>query len=84
MISFVRAVKEASPCTDCGVKYPHYVMDFDHIPGRGEKISKVRDMVAGRVSLEMVKAEIEKCELVARTATAFVPLRVRKALFNSS
>ena len=31
------------PCTDCGVQYPPYVMDFDHV--RGEKsmgLSKLR------------------------------------------
>lgn len=28
--SFIRKEKD-KPCTDCGVKYPHYVMDFDHV-----------------------------------------------------
>lgn len=26
----VKALKESTPCMDCGVKYPYYVMDFDH------------------------------------------------------
>jgi hypothetical protein len=38
------------PCADCGVKYPPYVMDFDHV--RGEKmgtLSRLRNSrLAGR------------------------------------
>lgn len=30
-----RIVREAKsqPCADCGVRYPPYVMDFDHVRG---------------------------------------------------
>lgn len=48
------------PCFDCGLKYPPYVMDFDHV--RGEKKFNV-----GHIryhSLEKLLEEISKCELV--------------------
>ncbi|NBQ69425.1 MAG: hypothetical protein EBU46_11605 [Nitrosomonadaceae bacterium] len=49
------------PCTDCGVRYPHYVMDYDHI--RGEKVGNVSAMrYKGQKKLAL--AEIKKCELV--------------------
>ena len=32
VVTAVRAAKNV-PCTDCGVRYPHYVMDFDHVRG---------------------------------------------------
>lgn len=48
------------PCTDCGVQYPHYVMDFDHL---GDKEYNVGSMV-GLGSKTKLLAEIEKCEVV--------------------
>jgi hypothetical protein len=31
------------PCADCGVAYPYYVMDFDHV--EGEKSMSISDLV---------------------------------------
>jgi hypothetical protein len=58
-IEFMRAIKDG-PCIDCGVEYPPYVMDFDHV--RGEK--KFAIGAAGRYSQKRVLAEIAKCDLV--------------------
>lgn len=55
---------KAKPCTDCGREYPHYVMDFDHVPGRGQKVAGVSRMVNGSYSVASVEAEIKKCDLV--------------------
>lgn len=52
--------KKNHPCMDCGVQYPHYVMDFDH---RENKLFNVSRMVTG-FSLEAIDVEIEKCDLV--------------------
>lgn len=49
------------PCHDCGVSYPHYVMDFDH---RGDKVFIISKYRTYNKSLEDVKAEIAKCDLV--------------------
>ncbi len=57
---FVRRLKEV-PCTDCGVEYPHYVMDFDHV--RGEKIGNI-NVLRTRRSIESLMDEIDKCEIV--------------------
>lgn len=54
-------VLKKRPCTDCGVEYPPYVMDFDHV--RGEKVSNVSQII-NVGSLAKALAEIEKCEVV--------------------
>lgn len=70
MRQFLNEVKNV-PCADCGVKYPPYVMDFDHLGDKEFNISN------GSMSLAKVKAEIEKCEVVCanchrvRTHTRF-------------
>lgn len=54
------------PCTDCGVSYPSYVMQFDHV--RGEKKRDVaRAVLFSRKSL---LEEIEKCEVVCANCHA--------------
>jgi hypothetical protein len=60
---YVQKIKTDSPCMDCKVDHPHWVMEFDHV--RGTKINSVSRMTQlGDYSLEDIKAEIEKCELV--------------------
>lgn len=58
----VREIKEKTPCADCGVQYPHYVMDFDHRPGA------VKKGIVSRMTLTHsrsgVMAEIAKCDIV--------------------
>lgn len=56
---YIRQQKN-SPCEDCNVEYPSYVMDFDH------RENKKFDVSAGRScsSLKKIKEEIEKCDLV--------------------
>lgn len=51
-----------NPCTDCGQSYHPFVMDFDHIGD--DKVYNIYEMVHSGYSLETVKAEIAKCELV--------------------
>lgn len=57
----VRALKQA-PCMDCGLEWPPFVMDFDHV--RGEKRMEVGRMLTQGYTLEAIMAEIEKCDLV--------------------
>lgn len=49
------------PCMDCGIKYPPYVMDFDHRPGQ-IKFKKLSAMYGA--SLDLVLEEISKCDVV--------------------
>lgn len=54
-------LEKDKPCADCGIKYPYYVMDFDHTRDKKFNLS-----VAARHqrSLKSVMEEIEKCEVV--------------------
>lgn len=57
--AFIAACKD-QPCADCGVRYPPYVMDFDHVRG-----VKRKDVGLMRLdSLENLMNEIEKCDVV--------------------
>lgn len=52
------------PCADCGIKYPPFVMDFDHKDGYA-KIGSVSWLAKHNTSsFEKIKKEIEKCDLV--------------------
>ena len=55
-------IKEGRPCVDCGVVYPHYVMDFDHV--RGKKVKNLSKLVNSTYTWRLVEIEIEKCDLV--------------------
>jgi len=58
-----RIVKEAKnkPCFDCGIIYPYYVMDFDHIR---DKKFLVSNAVNIKCSIKIILEEIKKCEVV--------------------
>ena len=55
---------KAAPCVDCGVQYPPYVMDLDHLP-EFTKHEAVSNMVVNyRSNPRKLREEIAKCELV--------------------
>jgi hypothetical protein len=53
---------KSRPCVDCGVRYPPYVMDFDHV--RGEKSLNRSRPRNSRLAWSRLLAELEKCEVV--------------------
>lgn len=55
----VRAYK-STPCADCKIQYPYYVMDFDHI--RGEKKFNLARYY--KHTVERLLEEISKCDVV--------------------
>lgn len=58
---------KSGPCTDCGVSYPYYVMQFDHIADNKEfNIGKMMH----KVSWQKILEEIAKCELVCANCHA--------------
>ncbi len=63
LYDFVIELKQ-KPCMDCGILYPHYVMDFDH----RDSISKIATINAminyHSYSKNKILKEIEKCDLV--------------------
>lgn len=58
---YVNSVKTA-PCMDCGRTFPPVCMDLDHV--RGGKISNIASMVSSGYKLDLIKAEVAKCEVV--------------------
>lgn len=52
---------KSRPCADCGVRYPPYVMDLDHV--RGKKVRNV-GLIKTYATTAVLRAEIAKCEVV--------------------
>jgi len=53
----------AQPCADCERSFPHYVMEFDHVPERGPKLFSVGNTSHWH-NRERLVAEIAKCDVV--------------------
>ena len=62
-IDLATVIREAKskPCTDCGVEYAYYVMQFDHL---GDKEYDIALMARRGFSIKKIMAEIAKCEVV--------------------
>jgi hypothetical protein len=58
----VARLKEESPCMDCGLRWPAFVMDYDHV--RGVKRASVGQLLTAGYALRVVLEEIAKCDLV--------------------
>ena len=58
---YIREYKENSGCIDCKEKYPWYVLEFDHLEDKSFGIGEFGSFTS---SLEKVKQEIQKCEVV--------------------
>jgi hypothetical protein len=52
---------KSKPCADCGILYPWYVMDFDHL---GDKSFTIADVGRLHTSKEKLRKEINKCDVV--------------------
>ena len=61
LAQYLRDLKTKTPCIDCGINYPYYVMDFDHV--RGVKQANVMELVS-TLSKKKIDEEIAKCEIV--------------------
>lgn len=64
---FVRELKDNQPCADCGVRYPYYVLHYDHL---GDKAECVSILKAQGATKERILEEINKCELVCANCHA--------------
>ena len=63
LLAYTREIKERTPCADCGHKFHHIAMDFDHLPEH-VKLFTISRMVQKTISMATLKAEIAKCEVV--------------------
>ncbi len=59
--AFVDEAKN-KPCSDCGIKYISYAMDFDHV--RGNKKFNLSVAAQRKFKMQVIKDEIEKCDVV--------------------
>lgn len=57
---------KSKPCTDCGIQYGYWVMQFDHTR---DKLFTIASQWT-KVSLYSLAAEIEKCEVVCANCHA--------------
>lgn len=62
--SFIQDAK-SKPCADCGVAYPYYVMQFDHLRDKIRSVANMLDM-----AWDTIKNEIAKCEVVCANCHA--------------
>jgi hypothetical protein len=60
--SYIRDLKENTPCNDCAEHYAWYVMDFDHV--NGKKTTHISEMVAQGAAKWKIMSEITKCDVV--------------------
>jgi len=58
----VRDIKNSTPCADCGQLFHFSAMDFDHV--NGDKVDDISQMVWKTYSLETLRKELEKCEVL--------------------
>jgi hypothetical protein len=58
----IREIKESSPCVDCNISYPYYVMHFDHLDSK-TKIDKISNLVQV-AGIKIALDEINKCDLL--------------------
>ena len=58
--TYIRNIKDV-PCTDCGKEFHWFAMDFDHLRDKDVELSL---MQTNSYSLDRIKKEIAKCEVV--------------------
>ena len=61
LVKYIQELKSSTPCMDCKILYPYYVMDFDHV--RGRKHKNVMELIP-TLSKKKIDEEIAKCEIV--------------------
>ncbi len=61
LIKYIQELKSSTPCLDCKISYPYYMMDFDHV--RGTKHANVAELI-NTLSKKKIDLEIAKCEIV--------------------
>jgi hypothetical protein len=58
----IQEYKQSTICTDCREDYPYWILEFDHInDDKSFTIGKFQETTS---SIDVIKAEIDKCEVV--------------------
>ena len=71
------------PCKDCKGTFPHYVMEFDHVPERGRKRMEIARMAGLGTGSPSFQRELKKCDIVCANCHK-VRTHMRKIKPNSS
>jgi thymidine kinase len=59
---YIQEYKAGKVCIDCGENYPYWILEFDHLgDDKNFTIAQFREVTN---SLEIIKEEIKKCEVV--------------------
>lgn len=64
---FIQDFKDNKPCADCGINYPWYIMQYDHV--RGTKRGNLNRLYTNH-SMEEILDEISKCDIVCANCHA--------------
>lgn len=64
----IRAAKD-KPCIDCGIKYPYYVMQLDHLDSETKRFELNRAASLGWAPDDLAN-EIAKCDVVCANCHA--------------
>lgn len=56
-ILYIREKKQV-PCADCGISYPYYVMDFDHLRDKKFLVAHLVNQGWNRIDEELSKCEV--------------------------
>lgn len=59
--AWLKELKEATPCANCGENFPSYVMEYHHLR---DKILNVGYTISQNWIKRNIEAEIEKCVLL--------------------
>ena len=65
---WVRGLKLAQGCVECGYRHHHAALHFDHV--RGSKIADVQDLVHRGYGKKVILREVAKCEIVCANCHA--------------
>ncbi|KKK91954.1 hypothetical protein LCGC14_2707780, partial [marine sediment metagenome] len=63
-LRYVNGIKLKDGCSVCGYKKCTSSLDFHHV--RGKKLWDISSLVLGAYSMDNIKRELEKCELLCR------------------
>jgi hypothetical protein len=65
---YIQEYKSGKTCMDCSHEFPYFILQFDHRPGE-KKLFNISKVSAAR-TLDRLKAEIDKCDLVCANCHA--------------
>lgn len=63
---YIKKLKTKTPCADCGINYPYWIMQFDHLRDKEFTIG----LSGNHSSMTRVLEEIDKCEIVCANCHA--------------